>query len=334
MSCKLSIIIPVYNTAVFLQQCLDSILNQELEDIEIICVNDGSTDRSLEILENNAQKDSRIIIINQENQGVSVARNNGLKNAKGEYVGFVDADDFISKNYFSQFLNESDYDLIAIKPQGFAKLLSSYLDTEKIKCALAEEMLKQDDFNAVWSKVFKNKIIQKYHISFPVGMRLGEDAHFIFNFLQYASSLRFLENASGYFYRENVDGATKREVNDYSVFDRVFSEFHFDHKLKYEINLSDDQILSAKLHKLFATYLSALSLYFRANTKLSKHARWQMVKKSMQQFLLIYQIYPNHPFWKINRGRFENLILAALVNNQFWKLKLAFAYSHWRNGIK
>ncbi len=90
---QVSVIIPVYNVEKYLRQCLDSVINQTLEDIEIICVNDGSTDNSLQILEEYALKDNRIYIINQKNRGVSVARNNGIKKAHGEYICFIDPDD-------------------------------------------------------------------------------------------------------------------------------------------------------------------------------------------------------------------------------------------------
>jgi len=90
---KVSVIIPVYNVERYLRECLDSIINQTLEDIEIICINDGSTDNSLEILCEYEKKDNRIIVFNQENKGVSTARNNGIKLAKGEFVCFIDPDD-------------------------------------------------------------------------------------------------------------------------------------------------------------------------------------------------------------------------------------------------
>ncbi len=90
---KISIIIPVYNVEKYLAQCLDSVINQTLKDIEIICINDGSTDGSLKILRDYAKKDDRIKVINQDNSGVSVARNKGIKSAKGEFICFVDADD-------------------------------------------------------------------------------------------------------------------------------------------------------------------------------------------------------------------------------------------------
>ena len=97
---KLSIIVPVYNTEKYIVNCLDSLVNQNLEEIEIICVNDGSTDRSLEILERYAGEDERIRIITKENDGLGAARNTGIDAAQGKYIGFVDSDDFADPNLF------------------------------------------------------------------------------------------------------------------------------------------------------------------------------------------------------------------------------------------
>lgn len=111
---KVSIIIPVYNTENYLKKCLDSVVNQTLEDIEIICINDGSTDRSLGILNDYAQKYSKIIVINQENKGVSEARNEGIEKASGEYIMFLDSDDYFQPQACEtayNSVNSSDYDL-------------------------------------------------------------------------------------------------------------------------------------------------------------------------------------------------------------------------------
>ena len=110
---KISIIIPVYNVEDYLSQCLDSVLSQDFDDFEVICVNDGSTDNSLIILEKYAKLDSRIKIISQINGGLGSARNTGLKHANGEYVMFIDSDDYISegslkKIYYNAVSNNSD----------------------------------------------------------------------------------------------------------------------------------------------------------------------------------------------------------------------------------
>ena len=97
---KISVIVPVYNTQPFLERCLQSIINNTYKNIEIICINDGSTDRSLNILNVYAAQDNRIILVNQHNRGISAARNAGLNIATGEYISFIDSDDWIHPDYF------------------------------------------------------------------------------------------------------------------------------------------------------------------------------------------------------------------------------------------
>lgn len=119
---KVSIIIPCYNVELYLRQCLDSVVAQTLKDIEIICVNDGSTDNTLDILNEYAQKDSRIIVINQENQGISIARGSAMKIAKGEYIQYVDSDDWISDDACELLYNnaiESNLDILSMMAINF-----------------------------------------------------------------------------------------------------------------------------------------------------------------------------------------------------------------------
>lgn len=106
----ISVIIPVYNVEKYLEQCLDSIINQTLKDIEIICVDDGSTDNSLSILKEYEKKDNRITILTQKNQYAGVARNNGLKIAKGKYLSFLDSDDFFELNMLEEMYNQAEKD--------------------------------------------------------------------------------------------------------------------------------------------------------------------------------------------------------------------------------
>ena len=111
----ISVIIPVYNVQDYLPRCLDSVINNSYRNLEIICVNDGSTDRGLEILRDYEKKDSRIHVFSKKNGGLSSARNEGLKHCTGKWVAFIDSDDWIHKNYFEVLLNhqkENDYDVV------------------------------------------------------------------------------------------------------------------------------------------------------------------------------------------------------------------------------
>ena len=116
---KVSVIIPVNNTEKYITKCLDSVINQTLKDIEIICVNDSSTDNSLSILKEYAKKDNRLKLIDlPQNQGAGDAKNAGLKLVQGEYLGFVDSDDYIDLNYYEELYNkakENDADIVKSK---------------------------------------------------------------------------------------------------------------------------------------------------------------------------------------------------------------------------
>ena len=108
---KISVIIPVYNTAPYLKRCLDSVLGSTYRNLEVICVNDGSTDESLSILEHYQELDDRIVVINQNNRGLSAARNTGMAKATGEFLSFVDSDDWVHPQMFELLRNAMDEDV-------------------------------------------------------------------------------------------------------------------------------------------------------------------------------------------------------------------------------
>ena len=112
---KVSVLVPIYNVEEFLPECLDSLVNQTLKDIEFICINDGSKDDSLKILKEYAKKDKRILIINKKNSGYGDSMNKGLEKAKGEYIGIVESDDFIDLDAFEKLYNiakKNDADVV------------------------------------------------------------------------------------------------------------------------------------------------------------------------------------------------------------------------------
>ena len=204
---KISVIIPVYNVEEYLEQCLDSIINQTFKDLEIICVNDGSTDKSLCILEKYAQKDNRIKIINQTNQGLSAARNTGIENATGEYISFVDSDDYIKNNLYETLLKYLPSELICFNAEAFGDFpipdkLNKYL---KYKYNGVKNITDKVIFNTnvyAWNKLFKTEIIQKYKIKFPEGLYF-EDFVFLWDYMLKIKKVNYLRNNENfYFYRQ------------------------------------------------------------------------------------------------------------------------------------
>ena len=136
---KISVIVPVFNAEKYLKMCLNSFVSQTLKNIVIICIDDGSTDNSLAILDKFKSKDDRIKIIKQKNYGVSIARNNGISEAQGEYIGFVDADDWVDKDFFEKLYNAAQKYNADIATAGYyrrGKILRSkklnYKKEEKI----------------------------------------------------------------------------------------------------------------------------------------------------------------------------------------------------------
>ena len=164
----ISLIIPVYNTACYLQRCIDSVMSQDYENLEVIIVNDGSTDNSESIIYENLKVHSNIRYVKQENLGVGAARNRGIKEARGEYIGFIDSDDTISQNYCS-YLREIIRDA-EIAVAGRRKYIDGIYEKSKtapqiLKVsgvdALRYLMLGQFNSRPAWGKLFKRSIIKQ-----------------------------------------------------------------------------------------------------------------------------------------------------------------------------
>lgn len=160
---KLSIIVPVYNVAEYLERCLNSLINQTLNEIEIICVNDGSTDNSLHILEKFAGLDKKIKIINQKNKGLSGARNTGIKLVQGEYFGFLDSDDWVDLDYFEKLYKRAKNCDADISLGDFIRK-GKFKHKIRLKLNKEEEFVGDNEkfygsqfyhFPCVWNKIYK-----------------------------------------------------------------------------------------------------------------------------------------------------------------------------------
>ena len=186
MENKISVIVPVYNTEDYLEKCIRSIMNQTYKNLEIITINDGSTDNSLSILEYLKKEDDRIIIINQENMGVSKARNKGLDYATGEFIGFVDSDDFLEEDMYDimiKHLIEENADLCRIKAfiynrEGGIEEISNdrKIYTYNNELEIMNVYLQNELKIAVWDKLFRKSAVE--NIRFDSSL-FNEDAAYV-----------------------------------------------------------------------------------------------------------------------------------------------------------
>lgn len=211
---KVSVIIPIYNSQNYLEECLNSVIQQSLQDLEIICINDGSTDNSAKILEKFAQKDSRIKVINQTNRGVSVARNYGIQIATGEYISFVDSDDYLDLDYFEKLYcsaKEHDADLSAGSILRFKGKKKKYLvkQTKEIITSNIQrkyKLLKLPHWSFSCGKIYRAKALKESGILFKEGV-FYEDIVFINMLVHKLSKLVVVPNAT-YYYRIHSSSIT------------------------------------------------------------------------------------------------------------------------------
>lgn len=200
---KISIIVPVYNIENYLEKCLESILEQDMGEFELIAVNDGSTDKSRLILEKYAQKDSRIHLINVENGGLSWARNHGAKKAIGEYILFVDGDDFIVPGCLDKLYNyaaENFADIVIfnyrqVRDEVFGKPCDYLYHQNTLMDALtAAKLFFLSRDASIWNKLIRRELYVKENIKFPEGM-IGEDLPVTFKLLCKANKIFYLNDA-------------------------------------------------------------------------------------------------------------------------------------------
>ena len=210
---KVSVIIPVYNVEKFLPQCLDSIINQTLADIEIICINDGSTDSSLAILEKYAKNDKRVKIVNQSNKGLGEARNSGMKIATGDYIGFVDSDDWVDLKFFETLYIAAISKNADMERTCYDYNYSDMVEEEKhfndIVRAAAEKNrdLKINEHSVViWNAIYKSEFLKQHDIFFYDKLFGVEDVCFSAK-ATFLSKKTVPVTGTAYHYRREVENA-------------------------------------------------------------------------------------------------------------------------------
>lgn len=205
---KVSVIVPVYNVEDYLVECLESLVSQTLKEIEIICVNDGSKDNSLTILETYEKKYSQVKVFTKPNGGLSDARNFGLKHAKGQYIAFVDSDDYANVNMLERLYQaivdaQADLCICQIK-EIYQKEEKDLIDHNEIYPMLGHP--------TVWNKLYKHEWIKRFEIKFPVGLWY-EDNVFTYKYLLNRPKIVYVEDFLYYYRKERVGSIMSSQVS-------------------------------------------------------------------------------------------------------------------------
>jgi len=230
---KVSIIIPTYNVEQYLRQCMDSVTGQTLQDIEIICINDGSTDGSLAILREYAERDSRIVMVDKENEGYGIGMNIGLDRAMGEYVGIVEPDDFVPEEMFEELYNKAkEYDLDVIKADFYRfttnddgtldrKYIKLYGDSEeynRVIRPLDEPNVSFRFTMNTWSGIYKREFLNKYNIRHNTTPGASfQDNGFWWQTFMYADRVMIVDKPYYHNRRDNMGSSVKNPGKVYCM---------------------------------------------------------------------------------------------------------------------
>ncbi len=251
MNLLISIVIPVYNVEEHLKKCITSIINQTIKNFEVILVNDGSTDNSLKIIKEFARLDDRVKYINKDNRGVSSARNAGLKKAKGVYIYFIDADDFVENNSFQcmyKNLIEENYSMILGNFNCLDSKLKLLFTTNNKECLKNsdEVVIEYGCWNikvVMGAFLVKKSIIENNNLSFNINTKYAEDVEFIYSCLLYSNSPILIVKDVLFNYVFHNESATSK-----ANFDR-FDEFKAKNRVLYLLRTKFPKLIQQQ--KLF-----------------------------------------------------------------------------------
>lgn len=226
---KVSIIVPVYNVEKYIRQCLESLINQTLQDIEIIIVNDGTKDKSIEVINDIIETNKKIVLLNKQNGGISSARNYGLRHATGEYISFVDSDDYVDNDYIEKLYEKAkefdldivvgshtrlEYDCRLVKKVRNKKLYSNKASTgEEFLC---KQLGLLDYGIEIWDDLYRRQLLLDENLYFHEGI-IHEDDEFTLKVLLKAKRVRLFEQY-GYIYRQRQNSLINSELSYINFF--------------------------------------------------------------------------------------------------------------------
>ena len=302
----LSIIIPTYNKEKVISRCLNSLKKIEEKDVEFIIVNDGSTDDTRKICEKYVESDSRFCLVNQENAGVSSARNTGIFCCSGKYIGFVDADDELTEdfNHVVNFLRENEFQMY-----GFDYCTQKNRQTTSFKKAVLEAGLNDVKnlyncflsglSNSVCMNIYETSIIKSNHICFNLGMTMGEDCVFNSKYLKHCSEIYYIDKVCYKYYIDDDESAThQRNLSYLADFEKMYQSYMEIYKMRDDLDFPFDYSLYMRLvygilKKNSKTMTKKQNIEFRSGTfyKVLMARHYSDKKLNFKKIYVKYNLY-------------------------------------------
>ena len=293
-----SIIVPCYNVADYLPRCLDSLLCQTISNIEIICVDDKSTDNSLAILQRYAAQDARILVVALDNNcGVSVARNKGLEIAHGEYVAFVDPDDYVDSGFYKALYQKAIVSDLQIVKGG----VLCHVGTDVFVHPATDKVKKNKVYfsSTFWSAIYRRDFIMDNDINFPAGVITAQDIVFLCNAVIYACNIAVVDNVF-YHYTVNRDGGLD---SAYLSDDKAKSKYN-----AFYMNLTTIETFVGKKYEIKSLVLH--HVFYHVMHTLTKTFESEALKK--QLFELASEAYKKYRLKKYIKNDYNSYVLHAL----------------------
>lgn len=308
---EVTVVIPVYNVENYLEECLDSIVNQTFTDLEIICVNDGSKDNSLEILNEYAKKDDRIIVIDQENGGHAVATNVGIENATGKYLFLMDSDDILKLDAIELTYNvaeEKNVDFVLFQAINYDNEKDEFYEAEnysmnKVADYVGDNLFSFDDLGVLcfdiavtpWTKLYNRQFIEDSHIKFAEGL-IFEDNIFFWEVLIQAKKIYFLREHL--FYRRWYESSST---------------------MAGDLRFTDSIAINTMIIDVFEKYGKLTEPYTRRlyNRKVSlTYMRFTQIKSEFKE-VYFDEMQKNFKYWVKDNEFYEYLQSIMIPRNKF-----------------
>ena len=316
---QVSIVVPVYNVEKYLPECIESILVQTFVNFELLLIDDGTPDQSGIICDEYAKKDSRIRVFHKQNGGVSSARNLGLREAKGEWVVFVDSDDWVESNYISSmFRYTCDFDFVLagwhtfshsnIQMSGVKFMDENYIGNEISKLFSKHQIYR---FGGPISKMYKLSLIRQNCYSFNEKINYAEDLLFMLQYIQSVSSIKLIGDQS-YFYRVNYGDTLSSKSNSFKVEFYVLNQLKIQFgKLSKKFKFSDFETKSIKVFLI--DYLVRVSNSLYNSESRIKRNKIQLLKRVVGQNKDLIQFFDFYNSYCTD----QKIVVFLLKNNLF-----------------